>query len=711
MDRASLNVLIRSATSTLAEIQDLRTHISRDVQTIADQAVTQALQAATIDDLRPYLPKGTRIGGLKNSRYRSAADICNASPHVLAQVPGIGPQSAHAIYAGAQAKAEHERSTVRLRLDPGKRTSHDNALIAKLVLLDSVDPLARKLTGLLERLHARVDPLEKTARRADSRFRWFFSSQRKRDAALTAVAELDKIGADPELAVLNDLIDQINHHMEGTDVDPWAVYGRNAAAIYALLSEFASDGGRADATRGFVGEPIIDAAEQIVLNQTQLKARLRGYQAFGAQYALSRRRVILGDEMGLGKTVQALAAAAHLAAAEGIRHFLVVCPTSVMVNWVNETVKHTFLEPFEIHGPQRDVQLRKWKSNGGVAVTTFGTLQRISLPTRPGLFIVDEAHYIKNPQAQRTRAVRDLLLPDDRVLFMSGTPMENRIEEFCNLVEYLEPQLVDQLESGDGYRGPLAFRKAVAPAYLRRNQEDVLDELPELIETEEWVRFNGGDTDAYCEAVASGNFMAIRQAGYLAKSAASSAKLQRLVEIVSEAQDNGVKVIVFSYFLRVLETIEKALPGKVFGPLNGAMSSTARQTLIDNFTDHPCSATLLSQIEAGGVGLNIQAASIVIIAEPQWKPSTEQQAIARAHRMGQLRTVQVHRILAKDSIDEAIRQLVRSKSELFDEYARESHAKNTHGAATNTSWEVGGPRPSRHELVRAEQERLGISTD
>lgn len=582
--------------------------------------------------------------------------------------------------------------------------------MTSLIAWLDADALGLQLAGLLENLHVRADPLEKVAKRSDSRIRMFFSGQRKRDIALSAAAELDKIGEDPGLSDIDDLINKITDRIAERPNDAWIAYERNAAAVNALLSEFASGSGSVDAGRGFVGAHIADQAEQITLDRSRLKARLRGYQAFGAQYALSRRRVILGDEMGLGKTIQALAVAAHLSATEGTRHFLVICPASVTVNWANETVKHTFLEPFEIQGSQRDNQLRKWNANGGIAITTFGTLQRISLPTRPGLFIVDEAHYLKNPGAQRSRAVRDVINPNDRALFLSGTPMENRIEEFCNLVGYLQPHIVDQLEIGDGYRGPLAFRKAVAPAYLRRNQEDVLTELPELIEIEEWVRFTGKDTHAYREAVGSGNFMAIRQAAYLAGTTASSAKLDRLVEIVTEAQANDTKVIVFSYFLKVLEAIQKSLPGVVFGPLTGSPTSAARQTLIDDFTDHTGGAMLLAQIEAGGVGLNIQAASVVVIAEPQWKPSTEYQAIARAHRMGQLRTVQVHRILAKDSIDELMRKLVLSKSALFDEYARESHAKDTDSAAVDTGWKPSGKRPTQEQLVKAEQARLGVTS-
>jgi SNF2 family DNA or RNA helicase len=157
-----------------------------------------------------------------------------------------------------------------------------------------------------------------------------------------------------------------------------------------------------------------------------------------------------------------------------------------------------------------------------------------------------------------------------------------------------------------------------------------------------------------------------------------------------------------------LEAIYNALPGTLFGPLTGSVASAARQALVNDFTHHQGPATLLSQIEGGGVGLNIQAASVVIIAEPQWKPSTEQQAIARAHRMGQLRTVQVHRILAKDCIDEPMRQLVLQKAGLFDEYARESHAKEVNAGAVDGSW--SGKAPSQDDLVRAEQTRLGVGT-
>lgn len=124
---------------------------------------------------------------------------------------------------------------------------------------------------------------------------------------------------------------------------------------------------------------------------------------------------------------------------------------------------------------------------------------------------------------------------------------------------------------------------------------------------------------------------------------ARSVKMQRLIEIVEEAEDNGRKVVVFSHFLRVLDRVAAALPGRVFGPLTGSVPAVKRQTMIDDFTAAQGGAVLVAQIQAGGVGLNIQAASVVVICEPQVKPTTEWQAIARAHRMGQLQSVQVHR--------------------------------------------------------------------
>ncbi|MEV3938253.1 DEAD/DEAH box helicase [Glycomyces sp. NPDC049804] len=445
-----------------------------------------------------------------------------------------------------------------------------------------------------------------------------------------------------------------------------------------------------------------------------MRTDLRFYQLFGAKYTIHQEQAIIGDEMGLGKTIQALAVAAHLAA-KGQRRFLVVCPASVVPNWLNEIRKHTRLASFSLHGTGREAEARKWLHRGGIAVTTFNTIDRLETLRRhadaeTALLVVDEAHYIKNPGTKRTQAVRAAIGRSQRTLFLSGTPMENRVEEFQALIGYLRPDIARRVDAGDAVVGARAFRRLVAPVYLRRNQEDVLTELPEKIEVEEWVQFTGDDANAYRDQVRARNLMGMRQAS---SAMPGTAKLDRLAELVEDAGAEGQKVIVFSYFLDVLAAAGSRLGNLAIGPITGSVPARKRQDMIDDFTRREGPAVILAQIEAGGVGLNIQAASVVIIAEPQWKPSVEQQAIARAHRMGQTRRVQVHRLLAKDGVDERIREVQEQKQLLFEHYARQSDAKSTDGMATDTGIARPAPLdddsiPLEQRIIVAERARLGL---
>jgi SNF2 family DNA or RNA helicase len=412
---------------------------------------------------------------------------------------------------------------------------------------------------------------------------------------------------------------------------------------------------------------------------------------------------MLGDEMGLGKTVQALAVLAHLAA-RGQRRFLVVCPASVQVNWLNEIARHTRLTAHSLHGADRDRAARDWLRDGGVAVTTFGTLSRLRKRVRTAevaMLIVDEAHYVKNPKAERTGIVAGVAHAAQRALFLTGTPMENRVDEFRALVRHLQPWVAERVDSADGVDGAETFRRAVAAVYLRRNQEDVLDELPEKIEVEDWVQLSPADEAQYLAAVRSRNLMAMRQAAF---ASGRSAKLERLVEIVEEAAQDRMKVVVFSFFLDVLDAAARRLGRAVVGSVTGGVAPAARQGLVDEFSRRKGHAVLLAQI---------QAASVVIITEPQWKPGTEDQAVARAHRMGQVRRVQVHRLLAKDSVDERIREIQEGKRLLFDEYARKSDAKGADLRAVDPGEHRPGELddrsvPPAERVVRAEEHRLAV---
>jgi len=329
------------------------------------------------------------------------------------------------------------------------------------------------------------------------------------------------------------------------------------------------------------------------------------------------------------------------------------------------------------------------------------------------MLTVDEAHYVKNPGALRTRAVVSWATRTPRVLFLTGTPMENRVSEFRSLVEHLQPSIAatlgtQELGLGAGHR----FRRAVAPVYLRRDQEDVLSELPPRIETQEWVELEGEALDAYRSAVRAGNFMAMRRAAFVGP---GSAKLKRLEELVSEAASNGRKVVVFSYFLDVVRSVCESLGSRAVGPLTGSVPPTARQGLVDSFTARREPAVLVSQINAGGVGLNIQAASVVILCEPQWTPAIEEQAIARCHRMGQVRPVDVHRLLCENSVDQRMLDILGAKSALFDEYARRSEIKEVSPDAVDVSdlaaaKETASRVEDERRIIEMERKRLRVDS-
>lgn len=417
--------------------------------------------------------------------------------------------------------------------------------------------------------------------------------------------------------------------------------------------------------------------------------RLRGYQLFGAKFILEAGRSILGDEMGLGKTVEALAAMAHLAKVEKEARFLVVCPAGAVQNWVSEVGVFTTLRAHVLGGPERDRSFLSWKRDGGVLIASYNGLRDydISGVLPPiSLLVADEAHLIKNPNARRTMVVERIVRQSPRACFMTGTPLENRIAEFRRLAGMLRPDVAERLplsRAGGLLVTPESFRERTAEIYLRRNQEDVLFELPERIEMEEWVDLGETERDRYRRALLQRNLMAARQAVTVSDGAATSAKLRRLLEILDVYRESGEKVLVFSFFHSVLAEIGRRVP--VVGRIDGSVPSAGRQRLIDDLRAAPGHAVLLAQVEAGGLALNIQAASVVVLMEPQWKPSTESQAIARVHRMGQPRRVMVHRLLARRTIDERLVALLRAKQGTFDDHVRDSSVKRASLDAVDTA--------------------------
>ncbi|MFJ8888412.1 DEAD/DEAH box helicase [Streptomyces sp. NPDC102402] len=670
-----------------------------------DALVDAELASIPVSRLADVTEGRLRLGALEQAEYATVGRVHGAGRYELRQIPGVGAQTADQALAAARQIAHAVRDTVAVRIDVDASDATTTALLVALHRLVEGGPDVRRAVDAARRLADELEPLLAVAAPARSRLRMLFVRREAGARVQAAVTSLRAVAREAAARDLRTLFGQVSVDLlrgPVSEAEAWVDFELRSAEYYSLLAELSGSGPDRDAAEGFLPAGIADRVRGLRLDDTCLRVSLRGYQSFGARFALAQKRVILGDEMGLGKTVQAIAALAHLAAG-GETHFLVVCPASVLINWRREIAARSTLRAVPVHGPERLGAFGEWRERGGVALTTFDALSTLpegpACGVRPGMVVVDEAHFVKNPATRRSRAVGGWTGHADRVLFLTGTPMENRVEEFRSLVRQLRPELAPLVTSTHGVAGSHAFRRAVAPAYLRRNQADVLGELPALVQADEWEEFSPADLRAYREAVASGHFMRMRRAAYARPE--TSAKLIRLRELVTEAAENGLKVVVFSYFREVLRTVQDALGEGVFGPVSGRLPAARRQELVDSFGAVDGHAVLLSQIQAGGVGLNIQAASVVILCEPQIKPTMEHQAVARAHRMGQIRSVRVHRLLATDSVDQRMLDILARKDRLFDAYARRSDVAE----ATPDAVDVSDGALARR-IVEEEQRRL-----
>ena len=280
---------------------------------------------------------------------------------------------------------------------------------------------------------------------------------------------------------------------------------------------------------------------------------------------------------------------------------------------------------------------------------------------------------------------------------MTGTPLENRVDEMCFIISCLRPDIAGEIKEMKYISSAPQFREKLAPVYLRRTRDNVLSELPALIEKEQWVEMTAEEWKCYMLSVMSENFMAMRQVSWDVPDLTRSSKAKRLLELCEEAKEDGRKVIVFSFFRETIRAAQQVLGERALEPITGSVSAQKRQEIVDEFTLAGDGAVLICQVQAGGTGLNIQAASVIIFCEPQIKPSIENQAISRAYRMGQIRTVMVHRLLCDNTVDERILELLREKQEQFDLFAEES--------ATGSEY-IKAEKSISAAIIELEKERL-----
>ncbi len=655
---------------------------------------------------------GIRVAALQNAGISNIQQACTMSASNLQQVEGIGQATAEKIVHNAKMiRMSVERSAL-VKLDAKDTRQSMQGILERLYFLIKNDASLKTAHALTNAYSSAIQKNSMDAKIVLSSLKWMFSSKTKKEAGLQAADRIKSIAQGEFVNLAPQAIENYQGAQENkvrmlVKQDPEYViaFTQNAAPFYAMLEAVMGDAMAKAVPTGVnaLPEELLESIENYPLQTGSLKATLRRYQTFGTKYILHQERVLLGDEMGLGKTMQAIAAMCHLAA-EGAKHFLVVCPLSVVVNWKREVESQTELPVIEVYGEDRAVEMTQWAVQGGVAITSYETLNKVPIPALVdlALMVVDEAHYVKNPQAIRTKSVMAATERAKKVLFMSGTPLENKVEEMQFLIQCLQPEVAKKIQNMKQLIQAEAFRKAIAPVYLRRVREDVLKELPELVEKEQWGIMNKEELQAYKTALKDGSFMSVRQVSWDVPDMQCSTKAQRLLEIHADAKAGGRKVIIFSFFKDVLQKASTLLGQDCIGVIDGSVSSSDRQAMIDQLAQAPAGATLVCQILAGGVGLNIQAASVVIFCEPQIKPSLETQAIARAYRMGQSQSVMVHRLLMDDSIDERVMEILQQKTQLFDNFADESVI-----GAMDTQINESAMK----DIIAGERKRLGVDDE
>ena len=670
--KSMLNMASRIETELRAIIdseQIQRQNAQNAAQKLFDERMKLALEAMDVEHINKA-KQGIRVSLLRNAGITNVYQASCLSFNQICNIDGLGEQSAGKIIETIRQIRNNTRQTIRIRIRVDEPSETDDELIRALYIRIHSRPLRKECEKVYEKNHSVLQQETALAKESLNGIGWLFKSKTRKTQIVEGTEKLKTRLCGPfgSGVLQNDFEKLCSVEAE----QYWNDYKQNASAYYSELENLGLEWSKNDTAAGGLPAQLAKEIEEHKLDFRYLKATLRTYQTFGTKYIVHQKKTLLGDEMGLGKTVQATAAMAALKA-EGKTHFMVVCPASVLVNWCREVQKHSMLEVTKIHGND-ETALNYWLEKGDVAVTTYESISRFCLPENfeISMLVSDEAHYVKNPEAQRTKALLKLLKRTEYTLFMSGTPLENRVDEMCFLVSCLRPEIAKELERVKYLSTAEQFRQQLATVYLRRTREDVLQELPDLIEKEQWCVLNTWEKKAYYDAVMSGNFMAIRQVSWQVDDLNESSKAARLLEICEQAKEQNRKVIVFSFFRNTLLKVSQLLSERCMEPITGSISPQRRQEIVDEFSKAENGAVLISQVQAGGTGLNIQSASVIVFCEPQLKPSIENQAISRAYRMGQVRDVLVYRLLADDTIDEQIMEILKNKQFLFDNFADES---------------------------------------
>lgn len=531
-------------------------------------------------------------------------------------------------------------------------------------------------------------------------------SRQQRYVRLTS-GDLVRIG--DNLKVAQELADGLGVSVEELAAGRAGLASARSLLIDALLER--ADGVRLERDAGFhrivrdfesYGDADIDVP-------AGLEATLRGYQEDGFRWLGTLERLgfggILADDMGLGKTLQVIA---HVLAQKETGRggcTLVVCPASLVYNWMSEISRFApGLAAVAVLGTKAARRVLIGGHEGAdILVTSYDLLRRDVeeyAPLHLSRVVLDEAQYIKNPKAQVTRAVK--CLDADVRLALTGTPIENRLAELWSIFDFLMPGYLGTRDQfAKRYEGPVEagehdgrrlLRCAIGPFVLRRLKFEVLADLPEKTESVVYSQMSPRQRKLYLatqdrlalqvQHMDKGGPQGPERLKVLAELTrlrqiccdprlcldgyeGGSAKLETCLELVSQARDAGHRVLVFSQFASMLDLIGQRLSAAhvTWFQLTGRTSKEARERLVRRFQAGEADVFLVS-LKAGGVGLNLTAADVVIHYDPWWNVAAQDQATDRAYRIGQRRDVSVMRLVVEGTVEEKIVRMQEAKRDL-----------------------------------------------
>ena len=655
------------------QLFSLRSQERKNIQAIHDRCqdiivdkVNEEIRQVPITDLTKSFTR-LPLQALEANHITTMYDLLKYNHRQLEALNGIGDETADKLMLALHRSTAAIKNQIHYRIDLEHLTDRDKEILQEIYFYLHTKENYAKLNAIYQETERGVQEAYDNSGLIQNFFGWIFSSRKKKQKFLTAVEDVKYFNRSSYAETIMQFYDNCTA-LKNIDFETILQdYKENAIQYYTVIEKFADIEIKDDVDED-IDVSLLKQIQATPLLLESFHTELRHYQEFGTKYILHQKRVLLGDEMGLGKTIQAIAAMHHLHH-EGHRYFLVICPASVLLNWKREVDKLTDMQAYILHGESfGDSEI--WKSDGGIAIINYEGLDKIIFDKDFPLdmVVVDEAHFVKNKDAQRTRYTLRIIEQAEYALYMTGTAIENNVDEMCYLIECLNPSLANEIKGMKYLAKADLFRKKIAPVYLRRKRADVLMELPELTIHDEWCMMNDEEINSYRKAVESGNFMAMRRVSW---NSLNSAKAERMVELCLQALSEGRKVVIFSYFLDTLSLVSDLLLGKALPTISGKLSLEKRQDILRQF-DESIARVLPIQIHAGGIGLNIQTAEIVILCEPQLKPSDEMQAISRIYRMGQVHHVFVYRLLAADTIDETLVKRLHDKQKIFDQFADES---------------------------------------